>query len=798
MTPALLFLTGLALLGLFAWYFIEHHPLRKKAAGLMLTLVVSALCVLSGTPPLDVTDATGRVVEPGRLRLGLDLKGGTSFQIRLMRENSSTPITKEAQERAVEVIRGRVDRFGVSEPIISPVGTDRILVQIPGLDPEKIVTVRAQLERVARLEFRLLHPQNDQLIPALERGETIVPPGHRLEREEGERQGQKYNVPLVIKTRAEMTGERVASAHAFYDLQGWGVSLTFDSAGARQFGDLTAAHVGERLAIVLDGKVQSSPVLESAIYGGTARITGHFTEAQARELASVLENPLQTPVKIEEQFSVSASLGSDSIRNGVLAGVIGVLATFVAVAVYYRFCGLVANVALLVNALLLFGVMTQFEFVLTLPGIAGIVLTIGIAIDANVLIYERLREELEEGKPLRAALAGAYQKAFSPIFDAHVTQILTSVILVALSSGPVRGFAITLTAGIICSLFSALLVTRNLFAWGLDNFGLKKVSMAHVVRPGRRFRFLAHARVCLLASLAAIVLSAGAFAWRGKHNFGLEFRGGDLLELSSQLPVSAPEVRAVLASLQLAESTVQIETKSGRELVNIRSEFDTSGKIMQALNEKLGDRGLKMESSEKVGALVGQQLARNSVYALLAGMLGIFLYLAFRFETSFALGTLVALIHDVVVVVGVFALSGREISLVMVGAVLTVAGYSVNDTVVVFDRIRSNLRSGRPGSVREIMDLSINETLSRTLLTASLTLISVLALLIFGGPVLNAFALAMLVGIVVGTFSSIFIAPPVALWYARIRHGDLREEMRTAEVRSIGPGAAVVPVALKV
>ena len=275
-----------------------------------------------------------------------------------------------------------------------------------------------------------------------------------------------------------------------------------------------------------------------------------------------------------------------------------------------------------------------------------------------------------------------------------------------------------------------------------------------------------------------MVVSVGAFAWRGKHNFGLEFRGGDLLVLSSQKAVEAEEVRQVLGTIGLAESTVQNESKAGRNFVNIRSDFDTTPRILAALQAGLPDRGLSVEQSEKVGALVGSELARNSIYALLAGMVGIFLYLAFRFESSFALGTVVALLHDVIVVIGVFALLGREMTLVMVGAVLTVAGYSVNDTVVVFDRIRTNLREGRPGPVREIMNASINETLSRTILTAGLTLISVLALLFFGGPVLSSFALAMFVGIVVGTFSSIFVAPPVALWYARLRHGGFHEEMQ--------------------
>ncbi len=792
MSPGIIFSLGLLVLALFGWYFMEEDALRKKVAGLTLTLLLVGLCAFSFYPPFDVKDAAGKVIAPGKLRLGLDLEGGTAFQVRLRRESKETPITKDMQEQAVEVIRGRVDKMGTGEPIISPVGEDQILVQIPGLSTSELENVRQQLQRVAKLEFKLVHPQSDQLIQQVDGGQTIVPPGYRLEAEEFERDGKKLTQRLLIRSRADITGDKVAAAYPFYDMQGWGVSLKFDSVGAKQFGELTAANVGNRLAIVLDGKIISAPVLQAAIYGGTAQITGRFKEKEVRDLASALENPLQTPVKVEEERSVSASLGSDSIKSGVVAGLVGVLATFIAAALYYRLAGLIANVALLVNIILLFGAMTQFHFVLTLPGIAGIVLTIGMAIDANVLIYERLREEMAAGKGLRASLEGAYSKAFSSIFDANVTTLITSVILFALATGPVKGFAVTLTVGIICSLFSALLVTRNIFSWGLDNFGLKKLTMASIIPTHGTWDFMGRAKICIAASLAVIVLSAGAFAMRGKDNFGIDFRGGDLLVLSSQKPVTTQEVRDVLGSIKLAESTVQIESKDGKEFINIRSDFDTSPAILKTLNEKFGDRALKVEKAEKVGALVGGELARKSIYALLLGMVGIFIYVAVRFETSFAVGAIVALIHDVVITVGVFAILGKEMSLIMVGAVLTIAGYSINDTIVVYDRIRSSLRDGHRGTIAQIMNQAINETLSRTLLTSSLTLLTVLALLFLGGPVLNVFALAMLVGIVVGTYSSIFIASPIVLWFSKVRHGGLREEIKRSEVSNPNASPAKV------
>lgn len=792
MSPGIIFALGLLVLALFGWYFMEEDALRKKISGLTLTLLLVVLCVSSFYPPFDVRDAAGKVVTPGKLRLGLDLEGGTAFQVRLRRESNEAPITKDMQEQAVEVIRSRVDNMGTGEPIISPVGEDQILVQIPGLSTSELDNVRLQLQRVAKLEFKLVHPQSEQVLAQVDAGQTIVPPGYRIDTEAYERGGKQLSQRLLIKSRADITGDKVSAAYPFYDVQGWGVSLKFDSVGAKQFGELTAANIGNRLAIVLDNKIISAPVLQSAIYGGTAQITGRFKEKEVRDLASALENPLQTPVKVEEERSVSASLGSDSIKSGVLAGLVGVLATFIAAAIYYRLAGLIANIALLVNIILLFGAMTQFHFVLTLPGIAGIVLTIGMAIDANVLIYERLREEMAAGKGLRAALEGAYSKAFSSIFDANVTTLITSVILFALATGPVKGFAVTLTVGIICSLFTALLVTRNIFSWGLDNLGLKKLTMASIIPTHGTWDFMGRAKICIGASLAVILLSVGAFALHGKDNFGIDFRGGDLLVLSSQKPVSTQEVRDVLGSIKLAESTVQIESKEGLDFINIRSDFDTSPAIVKTLNEKFADRGLKIEKAEKVGALVGGELARRSIYALLLGMVGIFIYVAVRFETSFAVGAIVALVHDVIITVGVFAILGKEMSLIMVGAVLTIAGYSINDTIVVYDRIRSSLRDGHRGSISDIMNQAINETLSRTLLTSSLTLLTVLALLFLGGPVLNVFALAMLVGIVVGTYSSIFIASPIVLWFAKLRHGGLREEIKRSEVSNPNASPAKV------
>src|SRR6266480_1418943 len=619
MTPALTFFIGLAMLVLFGWYFATDQGPRKRllAATLMLLLVIFSIAII--WPPQK------------KISLGLDIQGGTSFLIRL--KPGDKPITKGMLDQAVEVIRKRIDTFGVSEPIISPVANDRILVQIPGLDTAKIQEARDQLSRVAKLEFRLVYPDNGERLREIDEGKQVIPPEYRIEthKHQGE-DGKSVEERLLVKKKADLSGDRVSGAGASYEKEGWMVHLRFDPDGAKQFGNITAAHVHHRFAIVLDGVIQSAPVIQDAIYGGDAQITGRFTEEEARGLASVLENPLQTPVSIEEERSVSPTLGLDSIRASILAGLVGLAITLVCVAVYYKIPGLVANLALIINLILLIGALTMFRFVLTLPGIAGIILTIGLSVDANVLIYERLREEMALGKSLKVAINTAYEKAFSSIFDANVTTLITAAILFWKASGPVKGFAIALTLGILASLFTALIVGRNCLGWLVDTGRVKRI----------------------------------------------------------------------------------------------------------------------------------------------------LIFVTFRFQLSFAVGAIVALLHDVLMTVGVFALFGRELTLTIVGAVLTVAGYSINDTIVVYDRIREGLASGRRGTIEEIMNSSINQTLSRTILTSTVTLIPILCLFLFGGAVLRDFSLAIIIGVVVGTYSSIFIASPIVLWWSRARGGgaaSLRREV---------------------
>lgn len=779
MSPGVMFFIELIWLGLFGWYFATDYGTRKRVLALVLVVIAVGLSIVMIYPPEK------------KIPLGLDIKGGTSFLIKLQQTDKDKEITSSMLDQAVEVIRKRVDYFGAAEPIISPVGKDRILVQIPGLSTERIQEARQQLSRVAKLEFALVHPQNSELIAQIESGQGIIPPDYRLlvytfEGHDHKKQEEK----LLVHKRPDLTGDHITHAHAAFQ-NGWEVSLELDAEGAKRFDELAAGHFQERFAILLDGNVQSAPSINAKYFGGRAQISGgRMGETEARNLASVLENPLQTPVSIEEERSVSPTLGADSIRASILAGLVGLGITLVCVLVYYRFAGLIACLALLINIVLLIG---SFQLipggvVLTLPGIAGIILTIGLAVDASVLIYERLREELALGKSLQVALHAAYQKAFSSIFDANVTTLITATILFWKASGPVRGFAIALTLGILASLFTALIVGRNVFESFVDTGRLKKIKMLHLI-SSQHINFLGKGLPAVLCSLALIIAGATSFYLKGEKNFGVDFKGGDLLTLSSPKLIDVGQVRQALGSMNIADASIQESAQGGKYYITIRTPLHTSDTVKEKLPQAMPDAQFHVEGSDRVGALVGGELAKNSLIALGLGILGILIFVTFRFELSFAVGAIVALLHDVIITVGVFSLLSRELSLTMVGAILTIAGYSINDTIVVYDRIREGLASSKRGSIEQIMNDSINQTLSRTILTSTVTLIPILCLFFFGGSVLRDFALAIIIGVVVGTYSSIFIASPIVLWWTRARGGSassLRREITEKATAATG------------
>jgi SecD/SecF fusion protein len=720
----------------------------------------------------------------GKIRLGLDLQGGTSFLVKL--DTSKLQTTEEVTNNvgqvqivtnnvdaelegvithAVEVLRKRVDKFGVAEPVIQPSGRDRILVQLPGLSEADKESARKTIQKVAFLEFRMVHENNDQLLQAGE-----VPAGYELlRRKTRSRDGSEGFESAIVKKKPErgLTGNIVKGAFVARGSFGQPeIDFALTSDGALVFGEVTTANVGRRLAIVLDGELYSAPVIQGPIPNGRGQITGQFDEREAWELANVLENPLRVPLEIEEERTVDPSLGHDSIRSGVVASVIAAVATFIFMLCFYFGLGLVANLALAMNVILLMGALCAMGSTLTMPGIAGIALTIGMAVDANVLIYERMREELEAGKSIRGVVSAAYGKAFGTIFDSNLTTLIAAVILIRFGTGPVQGFGVTLAIGIVASMFTALFVTRLIYDFLLARGWMRKAQMMPLAKFNR-IPFMSWGKVAFGVSLALILIGAGSGVARGKKVLGVDFAGGEALTLAFTQRVGVDQLRGTLDKAGLGDAAIgyQKNLATGLETLQLVVPSGVGDKAEAALQEAFPQSGFDVKGTDVVGAMVGKEIQRSAIIASLLALFAILVYVAFRYEFSFAVASVLALIHDVAITMGIYFLSGRQLTAPMVAAVLTIIGYSINDKIVIMDRIREDLKLGVRGSFRELIDIALNQTLSRTIITGGAVILATISLLVFGGGVINDFAFTFLVGTITGTYSSLLIASPFVLWW---------------------------------
>jgi len=720
----------------------------------------------------------------GRIKLGLDLQGGTSFLVKLDASRLVTvdtvtnsqgqvqTVTNNVEDElegviqhAVEVLRKRVDKFGVAEPVIQPVGRDRILVQLPGLSEADKDSARITISRVAFLEFRLVHENNDEL---LQTGE--IPPGYELLRRKVRLQdGTEKAEQAIVKKKPErgLTGSIVKSAIVVRGNLGQPeIDFTLTTEGATVFAEVTSANVGRRLAIVLDGDLYSAPVIQSAIETGRGQITGQFELREAFELANVLENPLKVTLSVEEERMVDPSLGKDAIASGVMASIVAAVATFLFMLVFYFGLGLVANLALVMNVVLLMGALCALGSTLTMPGIAGIALTIGMAVDANVLIYERMREEVAAGKSIRGVVSAAYSKAFGTIVDSNLTTMIAAGILIKFGTGPVQGFGVTLTIGILASMFTALFVTRLVYDFLLAKGWMRNVRMMPLAKFGQ-IPFMNWGKVAFAVSVALILVGLGSGIARGKKVLGVDFAGGEALTLTFTQRVSEDQLRSTLDKAALGDASIgyQKSLSTSLETLQVVVPIAAGEKAEAALKEAFPQAGFNVKGTDVVGATVGKEIQRSAIVASLLALFAILVYVAFRYEVSFAVAAVVALIHDVLITLGIYFLSGRQLTAPRVAAIRTIMGYSINDKIVIMDRIREDLKLGVRGSFRQLIDIALNQTLSRTIITGGAVILATLALLFFGGGVINDFAFTFLVGTITGTYSSLLIASPFVLWW---------------------------------
>ena len=734
----------------------------------------------------------------GKIKLGLDLQGGTSFLVGMDTTKLSTNSEQSVVlANAVEVLRKRVDRLGVAEPLIQPSGEDRILIQLPGLSQSDMDSARKTVEKAAFLEFRMVHPESMELM-----AQGIVEPGYEVLKEEiTARDGSKQVASYLVKKGAErgLTGKYLTRASVSRNpvTNEPEIQFEMDSDGGKLFAEVTREYApkGNRfhqLAIVLDGELYSAPRINSPIEGGRGVITGSFDLREAFELANVLENPLEAPVRIIEERTVEPSLGRDTIESGVKSAIYGTIAVAAFMLVYYLFAGVVANIALMLNIVILLGVLCSVGTTLTMPGIAGIVLTIGMAVDANVLIFERIREELAAGKSMRGALNAGYDRAFSTIFDSNLTTLIASVLLIYMGTGPVRGFGVTLTIGVSVSMFTALVVTRLMFDFLIAKNMLPSLSMLSLIK-GAKFDFLKFAKPAFVASWALIIVGLGYGIFvRGHDVMGVEFAGGDNMTYAFKEKVGVDQLRASLAKLGLGDPMIQYQKDPANNKETLRVAVRADGKatnavgvVQGALNTEFKQAGFTLQSVDTVGPVVGKEIQRTAILAALIAMLGILIYVAFRYDFSFAVGAVIAIVHDLLMTTGWFFLTQRELSAPVIAALLTIIGFSINDTIVIFDRIREDLKLGVRGTFRELINHALNQTLSRTIITSGTVFLATLSLYLFGGGVINDFAFTFLVGIITGTYSSIYIASAIVIWW----HKGQRPAMATSAV-SVDPTVA--------
>jgi protein-export membrane protein SecD/preprotein translocase SecF subunit len=765
------------------------------------------------------------------ISLGLDLRGGIHLALEVDESNGPVADCADTIRRAEHIVRTRIDEFGTTDPVVQVVGDCRLIVELPAInDPDR---AKAIVQRSAFLEFRITDSQDRfrQALPAMDaalrRADTTAinsAPGREgllvtllqpsqvpgeflvleervamatslIARPEVQRliprglelrwgaqtlsfAGDSYRPLYAVDAEPIITGEELQEATAGRDPMTNATEVRFELTrnGGRKFAEATGRNVGKHLAILLDGRVEGQPpvIRDRIASSGRIELGGRSLE-EANDLAlSLRAGALPAPLHVVEQRTIGPSLGLDSIQAGVRASVLAVGFVLLVLGVYYRFGGLLAMGGLFLYVIYTLGGLATFGFALTLPGLAGFALSIGMALDANVLIFERIREELGAGKPVSVAVDEGFRHAMSAIVDSNVTTALTGFILYLVGTQPVKGFAIVLLIGLGASMISAIFVTRTFFLIWLRRrrvIGSVKGLSARLV-ANTRFDFIRMRRWAYGVSGAFILPGLLLLAARGA-TYSIEFTGGALMHVRTAQPVGTAMLRSALETGGLGTAEIQ-SFGSDREYV-IRARLDGKqagagqteaivAAIRSALDAGLSADGYDIVRTGAVSPKVGGELQQKAVIAVLFSFAATLIYLAFRFEWRFGLAAVLATAHDILATIAFIGFFDLEVSLVVVAAALTVLGYSLNDTIVIFDRVRENLSKYKRTELSAILNASINETLPRTLLTGGTTLATALILSFFAGEVIKPFGLVMSFGIAVGTFSSIFVAAPILVW----------------------------------
>ncbi len=704
--------------------------------------------------------STGSVAE-----IALQEQTPGSFVLTLTEDGIRYRVASAATQ-SLEVIARRINELGTTEPTIQRQGDDRILVQVPGLeDPQRLKDILGQ---TAKLSFQMV----DSSMPVQDAINGRPPAGTEVMYSQDD-----PPIPYLVESRVIVSGESLVDAQASFNQQTNEpvVSFRFDTKGSQRFAQATQQNVGRPFAIILDKQVISAPVIREPIIGGSGQISGNFTVDSANDLAVLLRaGALPATLTVIEERTVGPGLGADSIAAGKIASLIaGALVVFFML-VAYGFLGLLANIALMANIAMIIAILSVLGATLTLPGIAGIVLTVGMAVDSNVLIYERVREERRMGRSFIQSMDSGFARALATIVDSNLTTLIAAVVLFFLGSGPVKGFAVTLAIGIATTVFTAFTFTRWLVAqWikqrrpkdipnGLFRLVPDVTTVGFMKMRGFAFAF------STITSLAALGLFAAV-----DMNYGIDFRGGSIIEVKAKGPTAdVADIRDRLGALTLGDVQVQQFGNAQDVLIRVESQDLGDGAEQTAVNKVQDELAADYEFRrvEVVGATVSSELIRNGLLGVGVALLAILGYVWVRFEWQFGLGAILATGHDVIMTIGLFVVTGMEFNLTSIAAILTIMGYSLNDTVVVYDRVRENLRRYKKMPIVELLDLSMNQTLSRTVLTGLTTLLALGALWLFGGEVIRSFVFAMLFGIVIGTYSSIFVAGPLLILF-KLRPG---------------------------